>query len=116
MRNILILLIVLSVSIPAFAKNEDKEKKQKSLPPGLQRKYERTGELPPGWQKKLMKGQVLNPGLYDRAKQHPIDPGDYSLEPQEGTELLKLEDRIIRIMNDTMVILEVFGIKTYKMM
>jgi Ni/Co efflux regulator RcnB len=25
----------------------------RSLPPGLQKKYERTGQLPPGWQKKL---------------------------------------------------------------
>jgi hypothetical protein len=25
----------------------------RSLPPGLQKKYARTGQLPPGWQKKL---------------------------------------------------------------
>lgn len=25
----------------------------RALPPGLQKKYERTGQLPPGWQKKL---------------------------------------------------------------
>ena len=27
--------------------------KHRSLPPGLQKKYERTGQLPPGWQKKM---------------------------------------------------------------
>jgi hypothetical protein len=25
----------------------------RNLPPGLQKKYERTGQLPPGWQKKI---------------------------------------------------------------
>ena len=25
----------------------------RSLPPGLQKKYARTGQLPPGWQKKM---------------------------------------------------------------
>jgi len=25
----------------------------RNLPPGLQKKYERTGQLPPGWQKKM---------------------------------------------------------------
>ena len=30
----------------------------RALPPGLQKKYERTGQLPPGWQKKL---QPLDP-------------------------------------------------------
>ncbi|PYR61723.1 MAG: hypothetical protein DMF85_01520 [Acidobacteria bacterium] len=25
----------------------------RALPPGLQKKYQRTGHLPPGWQKKL---------------------------------------------------------------
>lgn len=27
--------------------------KYRNLPPGLQKKYERTGQLPPGWQKKV---------------------------------------------------------------
>ena len=30
----------------------------RSLPPGLQKKYARTGQLPPGWQKKM---QPLDP-------------------------------------------------------
>ena len=27
--------------------------KHRNLPPGLQKKYQRTGQLPPGWQKKM---------------------------------------------------------------
>jgi hypothetical protein len=29
------------------------EPRHRSLPPGLQKKYKRTGKLPPGWQKKF---------------------------------------------------------------
>ncbi len=95
MKKLIILIALLSISVPTFAKNNEKHKQQKALPPGLQKKYERTGELPPGWQKKLVKGEVLDSSLYYIAKRHPIDPGHFSLEPQEGTELLRLEDRII---------------------
>lgn len=109
MRHFFVFLLVLAVSVPAFAKNQEKHK---TLPPGLQKKYERTGELPPGWQKKLIKGEVLAPELYHIAQQHPVRPVDYSLEPQTGTELLRIEDRIIRIMNDTKVVLDIFGINT----
>jgi len=107
-RYFLVFLLVLAVAVPAFAKNQDKHKE---LPPGLQKKYERTGELPPGWQKKLRQGEVLDPRLYHIARQYPVRPVDYSLEPQAGTQLLRIEDRIVRIMNDTKVILEVFGIQ-----
>lgn len=112
MNKFIIIFILLAISLPAFAKNEDKIKKQKALPPGLEKKYEKTGELPPGWQKKLIKGEVLDPDLYEIAKEYRINPGDYSLKKQKGTELLRLEDRIIRIMNDSKVILEVFGVET----
>jgi len=109
MRLFFVFLLVFVVSIPAFAKNQEKHK---ALPPGLQKKYEKTGELPPGWQKKLRQGEVLDPRLYYIARQHPVRPVDYSLEPQAGTQLLRIEDRIVRIMNDTKVVLEIFGVKT----
>lgn len=112
MKKILIFILLLSFSVPSLAKNQDKQKKQKAMPPGLQKKYEKTGELPPGWQKKLVKGEVLDLSLYNVAKKYQIKPGDYSIEPRKGTELLRIEDRIIRIMKDTKEILEVFGIKT----
>lgn len=110
MKKIIILILCLAMALPAFAKNENK--KQKNLPPGLQKKLERTGELPPGWQKKLVKGEVLDASLYEIGKQYPVKPGDHSLEPRIGTEILRIKDRIIRINNDTKVIQEVFGIKT----
>lgn len=109
MKKLGIFLIIMALAFPAFAKNEDKHKKQKNLPPGLQKKYERTGQLPPGWQKKLVKGEVLDHDLYEIGRNTPVKPGDYSLEPKAGTTVLRIEDRIIRIMNDTREILEVFG-------
>ncbi len=107
MKYFLAFLLVLAMAFPAFAKNENK---QKNLPPGLQKKYERTGELPPGWQKKLVKGEVLDIDLYKSAKPYTIKPGHYPMEPKAGTSILRIEDRVIRIMNDTRVILDVFGI------
>ena len=112
MKKIVIYLLLLLFSTAAFAKNQDNPNKQKAIPPGLQKKYEKTGELPPGWQKKINKGEVLDPELYNVARKHPVIPRDYSLEPEVGTELLRIEDRIIRIMHDTREILEVFNINT----
>jgi len=113
MKKILILMIFISVSLPGSADNEHKQYKQKALPPGLQKKYERTGELPPGWQKKLVKGEVLDPGLYAVARRYPVNPADYHLEYVRGTQLFRLEDRIIRIVNDTSVVLDILGINGY---
>lgn len=42
--------------------------KHKKLPPGLARKYARTGQLPPGWQKKM---QPLPPALERTLPQLP---------------------------------------------
>ncbi|NOR26844.1 MAG: hypothetical protein GQ542_21125 [Desulforhopalus sp.] len=62
--------------------------------------------------KKIVAGEVLDPHLYDIGRQHPIEPETHSMEPEIGTEILKIEDRVIRIKNDTNQILEVFGIKS----
>ena len=112
MRKVLVVILLFAIAPLALAKNDNKYKKQKSLPPGLQKKYEKTGELPSGWQKKLAAGKVLDPHLYEIGRQHPVDPETYSLKPEGGTELLKIEDRLIRIKKDTNEILEVFGIKS----
>jgi len=112
MKKVIILFACLMIALPAFAKNEDKAKKQKKLPPGLEKKLERTGELPPGWQKKLRKGEILESDLYKIAEKISDSPKSYSPKPTPGTELLKIEDRIIRIKKDTKEILEIIGIKT----
>jgi hypothetical protein len=96
MKHLLITLICLAISIPALAKNE-KDKKQKTLPPGLEKKIER--------------GEVLDSELYDIAVRIPNKPTK-NYPNTKGTELLRLEKKIIRIANDTREVLEIFGIDT----
>ena len=57
----------------------------RSLPPGLQKKYARTGQLPPGWQKKL---EPLDPVVERRLVALPAgsDDDDYLLAFDEFVE------------------------------
>jgi len=112
MKKIIIALICLIIALPAFAKNEKKFKNHKNLPPGLEKKIKRGGELPPGWQKKLRKGQTLESDFYEIATRIFNTNKHYYPKQKPGTELLKIEDRFIRIKKDTKEILKTFGIKT----
>ncbi len=85
-------------------------KKKKNLPPGLQKKLARGGELPPGWQKKVARGEVLDWQLYSRSVKLPQDLLRRLPAISQGTELMRLEDRIFRILNDTREILDIFTI------
>ena len=88
----------------------DKPKKQKSLPPGLQKKLARGGELPPGWQKKVARGEVLDMTLYRQSR--PLPEGllnRLSIGPAD-TELRLLDDRVMRLMDDTRDILDVLQV------
>lgn len=113
MKKFIIITICLLFTLPALAKNNHKEKKQKKLPPGLEKKLERTGELPPGWEKKLVRGEILDDDLYKIAVKIDDWPDSKYKKyphPKEGTELLRLQNRIIRITKDTREILEILGI------
>ena len=109
MKKLIVIILCMLVASPVFAKSEKKLKKQKQLPPGLEKKYERTGELPPGWQKKLIKGEVLDSRIYKASKHINELPKGYKIEPKAGTEILQVEDRIIRIKKNTKEILDIFG-------
>ena len=83
-----------------------KGKKQKSLPPGLQKKVARGGQLPPGWQKKVSRGEVLDADLYEISEDLP--PGILrQIEDLEGTSVRRVEDRVVRILDTTGEILDV---------
>lgn len=87
---------------------EKKGKKKKGLPPGLKKKAAKGKDLPPGWEKKIARGEVLDLEVYKRAE--PI-PGELIkiLPPlQKGTILIKVEGKIIRLMQATKTILDVF--------
>ena len=107
MKKLIILLVCLLLSSPALAKN-NKHKKHKSLPPGLAKKVARGGDLPPGWQKKIAKGEVLDVEVYRNAV--PVSKEVRLKYPasKTGTKLLKIENKIIRVMDATRTIIDVF--------
>ena len=88
----------------------DKPKKKKKLPPGLKKKLERGGELPPGWQKKVARGEVLDEDLYRQSTLLPEDLLSRLPTDTDGTELRLLGDRVLRIIDDTRAILDVFTV------
>jgi len=90
-------------------KHKDKGKgKQHALPPGLQKKVARGGQLPPGWQKKVARGEVLSGDLYSASSTLPQNILD-QLVRQDGTSVRQVEDRVVRIMDATGLILDVLG-------
>ena len=84
-----------------------KHGKEKQLPPGLQKKLARGGELPPGWQKKVARGEVLGMELYGRSRSLPEELLRRLPRHVEGADLRLLEDRVVRILDDTHLILDV---------
>jgi len=88
----------------------DKPKKQKHLPPGLQKKLARGGELPPGWQKKVARGEVLDMPLYRQSRPLPEGLLNRLSTGPADTELRLLDDRVMRLMDDTRGILDVLQV------
>lgn len=68
MKNLIIITMgVLLLANSAFSK-QDKEKRQKGLPPGLEKKINNGGSLPPGWKKKLEVGKPIDKDVYKHGK------------------------------------------------
>lgn len=84
--------------------------KHKPLPPGLQQKLDRGGDLPPGWQKKVARGEVLEPDLRRRAQRLPADLNRGLQGYGADTELLLLEDRVLRVATGQGTVLDVIDI------
>lgn len=98
-------LIALLAPVTGQAK-QDKEPqphKEKSLPPGLQKKLQRGEPLPPGWQKKLHKGEILEPHIYARGQ--VIGPVDGL-----GVISIRIEDTLIKLDEKTRKILDIITI------
>jgi hypothetical protein len=84
--------------------------KPKKLPPGLQKKAARGKGLPPGWQKKIARGEVLDAELCPHAKPLPFELIKRLPPAPEGTVLVKVEGKVIRLYEATRTILDVFDI------
>jgi len=87
-----------------------KGRKSRTLPPGLQKKMARGGDLPPGWQKKVARGEVLDPDVYRHAACLPEELIKKLPPAPDGTVLVKVEGKVIRLYEATRTILDVFDI------
>jgi len=80
------------------------------LPPGLQKKAARGKELPPGWQMKIARGEVLDAEVWRHATYLPYELTKTLPPAPEGTILIKVEGKVIRLYEATRIILDVFDI------
>lgn len=93
-----------------FQNHPQKVKKPKALPPGLQKKAARGEALPPGWQMKVVRGEVLDAEVWRHATRLPYELARRLPPAPEGTVLIKVEGKIIRLYEATRIILDVFDI------
>lgn len=89
---------------------ESETRKYKSLPPGLRKKLERGGELPPGWKDKLVRGEVIDPDVYRHAERLPSDLLNRLTGRQDGMELLRVGDSIVRVMEGRGTVVDVIDL------
>jgi hypothetical protein len=93
-----------------YHSHPQKGKKPKTLPPGLQKKAARGKELPPGWQAKIARGEVLDAEVWRHSTYLPYDLTKTLPPAPEGTILIKVEGKVIRLYEATRIILDVFDI------
>jgi hypothetical protein len=95
---------------PQAAPKGRKGRKSKGLPKGLQKKVAGGGDLPPGWQTKVAKGEVLDQGVYRHAVPLPRELTMKLPPAPDGTVLVKVEGKVIRLYEATRTILDVFDV------
>ena len=93
-----------------YASAPEHGKKQKALPPGLQKKVARGGALPPGWQKKVARGEVMPAAVYERSEPLPREVVVKLPPPPAGTILVRVEGKIIRLLEATRTIIDVLDL------
>ncbi len=81
-----------------------------ALPPGLAKKAARGQPLPPGWQKKLARGEVIEARTLGHAERVPERIlRDLPRQP-EGTVLVKVEGKLVRLHEATRTIIDVLDL------
>ncbi|MHC4268025.1 MAG: hypothetical protein ACYSTS_06130 [Planctomycetota bacterium] len=91
------------------AKKKHKVKK-KSLPPGLAKKLARGGTLPPGWQMKVARGEVMDYEVYNNAISLPEELLRKISAIPEGTVLLHVGNKIVKVIEASRKIVDLFEI------
>ncbi|MDT8444031.1 MAG: hypothetical protein RQ722_07045 [Desulfuromonadales bacterium] len=82
----------------------------RDLPYGLQKKIARGKTLPPGWQKKVAPGYSLDYHIYRQGESLPDILLHRLAPPPVGSEILRIENKIIRLNSATRTILDVFDL------
>ena len=90
------------------AMQDKKPASSKALPPELAKKAARGGALPPGWQKKIARGEVLPPAVYAHAQPLPAVVIRKLPSPPPGTVLMTIDGKLLRLLEATHTILDVF--------
>ena len=83
----------------------------KAQPPGLAKKGARSAKLPPGWQKKIARGEVLPQTVYAQAQPLPEVVIRKLPPPPAGTILVTLDGKVVRLLEGTRTIVDVFELK-----
>ncbi len=83
----------------------------KTLPPGVAKKGAPTTKLPPGWQKKITRGEVLPQTVYAQAQPLPEVVIRTLPPPPAGTILVTLDGKLVRLVEATRTIVDVFELK-----
>ena len=91
-------------------KRKASQQEHKELPPGLKKKVARGKALPPGWQKKIEVGHSLDYQLYRQGESLPDLLLQRLPQPPAGSEILQIEDKIIRVNSATRTILDLFDL------
>jgi len=74
-------------------------------------KAARGAKLPPGWQKKMARGEVLPQTVYAQAQPLPEVVIRTLPPPPAGTMLVTLDGKVLRILEATHTIVDVFELK-----
>ena len=83
---------------------------QTGLPPGLEKKRAPDKALPPGWQEKLAPGEHLEQSFYSRGRALPDELLRQLPPAPPGTEILRIEDQVLRLDAATRTIFDVFSL------
>jgi len=83
----------------------------KPLPKGQQKKHERTGQVSTGWQKKIARGEVLPADVFNQCRNSIPPTVVRQLPPAPaGTVLIEVDGKIVRLLQATREILDVFDL------
>ncbi|MBU1107347.1 MAG: hypothetical protein KKB51_11810 [Candidatus Riflebacteria bacterium] len=83
----------------------------RNLPPGLAKRLADGKGLPPGWRNKIIIGEILPTEIYYQTNYLPVYIIEYLPPQPEGTQLVVADGKIIRLIEATKTIIDVFDIR-----